>query len=537
MVAAKKRERFKAIPDEPDLVAIYAAQTTEPTVEMILPEEGNPRKPQGLLTYTICKIIVESKAVGSRLTYQELLHAVHDYYQQARRSYPTPLIEGKDRNEPVLWERGVSRGGLMEPADDDALQAELKPDEEGNWYIEAGALHGLTIGSILKVYPPVTERNADQPVGCVKVIPEGFATLKARVEPCAYERMEAPRELPKNGRCKLVFINLESQRLAIAVDARTIKGEPVPEERRRAVQESVKKLEKEDQSLARYVDSPAQAKWILCFDSLASNNLYLMPAAGWVVPTRGQGSTQTGAVVQVPRQFGPIPEGSARLGWLRDSLTSIARVRNLLGIVSRAEALTKRSQNSALGVKARIELVRLASEDDPEGVPIQPDEHGITLRSGELVGIKFINDGRNPVDVNLFLIDAQYGISSVFPEKPGTNSRISPGGSIRLEKRLTGDVANVEQLLLIAVNAKDVADYAYFGFLAQPSLKAATEELRGVSGGARERGIDSPLGQVLQNGVFGTGKTRGMEPVKVAEYGFQTLTYNLLPSKGPAPRK
>ncbi len=106
----KKRLTFKLPPQEPDLVAIYAAQSTEPTVELVLPEEGpeRSRKPQGLLTYTLCKVLIEAKEAKASLTYHQLLQRIHDHYKGWNRTYPTPLIEGKDRNREIFGE--VRRG-------------------------------------------------------------------------------------------------------------------------------------------------------------------------------------------------------------------------------------------------------------------------------------------------------------------------------------------------------------------------------------------------------------------------------------------
>jgi hypothetical protein len=521
---------FKVVPDEPDLVAIYAAQRTEPTVELILPEEGQSRKPQGLLTYTLCNTLIEAAKAKRSLTYRELLRGVLNKYRSWDRKYPTPSIEGKDSDRTIL-------GDEVRPTQT-LIHLRTKDD---NWVIDAGALHGLTVGSILDVRPPATEAGADTPAGYVKILPQGFGPLEARVEPCAYKGLPPPRDPPKDARCQVVLANFGSQRLGVAVDDHTNKvidqktgaREPVPKVRRRLLQQALEELARGDESLVE-VATPATAKWLLRLDSLASDKLFLVPASGWLLPGAQNKPTTEGSLQELPTLFGSAPEGDRRLPWLKTSLTRIARVRNLLSVASEVQPYSQSDQGSPLGVKVRVELRRLRDKFDRVGEKLEPGPEGIVIRDGDWIGFNVINDGRDAVDVNLLLVDSEYGIDAVWPKRPSIDNRLQGGKRLPFRLKAGATTSGLEHLLLIAVNAKDVAENAYFGFLAQPSIDKASRDVNTLSRGAQQRGFGSPVGQLLRKAVYGEGATRGLEPDEVAEYAFQTVSYNMLAGKRPA---
>ena len=85
--------------DAPSVVAIYAAQSSEVTVEKLLPMEGQDRKPYGLLTYTMNQILTRSTRP---LTYRELVRQIQTQYVGSGRTFPTPMIEGQDRDREVF---------------------------------------------------------------------------------------------------------------------------------------------------------------------------------------------------------------------------------------------------------------------------------------------------------------------------------------------------------------------------------------------------------------------------------------------------
>jgi hypothetical protein len=526
--AAEKRSTFKLPPREPDLVAIYAAQSTEPTVELLLPEEGADRKPRGLLTYTLCKILIEAKEARSSLTYHELLQRVQDQYRAWDRSYPTPLIEGKDRNREVLGEE-VSRTRSARSL------IRLDQDRGGNWVVGAGSLHGLTVGSILKVFPPAGRADSEKPVGHVEILEGGFGTLQARVKPCAFADLPEPKDLPKQGRCELVFVNYGDQRLSVAVDTRTLKGEGVSEDRLRPLLDTLTKLAGEKGSLIEAAPTPAAAKWLLRLDSLDSDQLYLVPASGWLLsdgsakpPTRGE------TPANLPPLFGPVPAGKERMSWFKDRLARIARVRNLLAIATQPARSTR---DSALDVKFKLELLRFRNEADKTGAAVTRGPRGTVLYDEDEVRIRVTNESRDPIDITLLLLDSQYGISPLWPESVTVDNRVQPNKSINIDKQISNRTVGLEHVLVIAVKGKDVQEYARFGFLAQPSIEKATRELAATTRGTQKKSTESPLGELLLRAAYGQGQTRGMKTSSAKEFTFQVLSYEAAPTKRPAEKK
>src|SRR5262249_38080622 len=157
---------------EGGIVAIYACQPNEVTYERELPHESNERKVYGLLTYSMCKILTEA-AEKSRapITYNELARRIHGQYVQWGRTAPTPLIEGVDRDRQVL-------GDKVWPGRSSIVLSE----EKDGYRINAGALHGLTEGSILEVKPPAGK--GDMLLGHVRI--KELRTHQSEVEPCVF---------------------------------------------------------------------------------------------------------------------------------------------------------------------------------------------------------------------------------------------------------------------------------------------------------------------------------------------------------------
>ena len=82
-----------------NIVALYAAQSEQVTIELPLPRDSEQAQPYGLLTYTLNKILTQSQ---SPMTYGELAGQIQSEYVQAGRKTPTPLLEGGDRDREVL---------------------------------------------------------------------------------------------------------------------------------------------------------------------------------------------------------------------------------------------------------------------------------------------------------------------------------------------------------------------------------------------------------------------------------------------------
>ena len=440
------------------IVALYAAQPEQPTIELPLPRDADDPQTYGLLTYTLNKVLTQA---GSRLTYRELAEKIQAEYVQSGRGTPTPLLEGADGDREVL--------GLAVWPGRSRISLAIK---EGEWQLNAGELQGLTVGSILRVFPPAGAVNADKPLGHVRV--KKLSGLQAGVEPCEYGDLPAPVKLPAGARCELAYLDCSLHKLRVASDIQSKETQQLAASTLRRLAEKDSLLESAELKNADWVLRESQAQ------------LYLEPRSGL------DGNDPTLA----PR-FGPV---DANLGpWLDEHLHRIARGQSLLRL-----ARTTPSDRPAGGeLDLAVELLRLRDKNDKEGEPVAWQRQGITFQPGEILACRLKNKGTAPVDATLLFVDAGFGIKAVFPRRGApTENRIFPGESVlAFRAKVTAKTVGLEHLVLIAVPGKGTT--VEFGALEQPALELS----RGDQ--AAGRGLDSPLGRLLQASLYGSGASRG----------------------------
>ncbi|MDH3584077.1 MAG: caspase family protein, partial [Phycisphaerae bacterium] len=290
------------------LVAIYAAQPHEPTFEVPLPFGHPQAKPRGILTYTLVEVL---RRASSKLTYDELVQRIRDVYVMVGVNAPTPLIEGGDRHREVLGQKKWL----------DRSRITLKVAPSGDAKIDLGSLHGVTVGSVLAVYPPAGEKNADQLIGHVKIVKT--QSTFSLVEPCAFHATRAPQRLPLGGRCQFVTVNYGDLRVRVAIDPAGVKGFDLPAWDRRLLVMS-RKLG----SVFQYKNNAKWAQWLV--RPVNGKMITLVPAHGWAEsPEAGKG-------------FGPVPIDGTTEAWLQDRLGRIARAQNLLRLCGQHRAHKQR---------------------------------------------------------------------------------------------------------------------------------------------------------------------------------------------------
>jgi hypothetical protein len=473
----------------PELVAIYAAQQTEPTVELPMPRNTPHAKRYGLLTYTLVQIV---KSAKRPLTYRELVQRIHGQYAAWGRGFPTPLVEGTDQDREFLGTREwPGRSQIL-----------LRNDDDG-WQINAGAIHGLTAGSILAVYPPADQQDADRLLGYCRVSQLG--ALAAQVKACAFDKMPAAA-LPMAGRCQVAFTDFGVQRLRVALDGRA--NPPVSQ--------ALEALGNEPNSLIQPVGDARQAEWLVRTEG---DKVFLLPATD----LRGPNGWS-------PR-FGPTPVGDGLGSWLNDHLTRIAKARNLVALAAAAGAEQVRDD---AGVSCDIELLRFAdSAPGTKGEVVRWQSNGLQLQAGDVIAFRVTNRSRTSVDVTLLFVDAGYGISAFFPQpNVAAANRLAPEKSLITHRaKVTSKTTGLENMIVIAVKAKGEEPPLDFTCLTQPTLKQAQDR----SVGDPQRGIDSPLGQLFQHALFGEGTTRDLTPVALNDYSLRLLSWQL-PAAAERPR-
>jgi hypothetical protein len=470
------------------LVALYACQPHEPTVERRMPPEGTGDTRYGLLSYTICQILTQAQ---SRLTYRELAQRIQGQYVQWGRTAPTPLLEGLGQDREVLGTRSwPGRSQFI-----------LSPAEAG-WKIRAGLLHGLTDGTILAVYPPAGEAGADKVVGHVRI--RKSQPAEAEVEACAHAGMPAPKELPEGGRCEPVMVDCGSLRLRVAIEgAGKVEGEG-----QRGVLQQLMDIARATDSLIELADAGGQV------DVLA----------------RVKGDKVFLVAADAAQFVGDPPPGAAHFGpylltqtdKMQNDLMRIARARNLLKLVSAASASPV--------ADLKVEMVRLKDKNDKQGMKLAWGPKGLVLRPGDLVGWRLTNGGRNTLDVTLLFIDSTYGIQAVFPRRGAASSgenRFLPDqshlvGPVRVNAKTVG----LEHMVVIAV--KGEGQPIDFTCLEQPTLARAEDV---ATRGAGRPAFGSPLGKLLRNALYAGGTTRGLDMEEVDSQVLRLLSWSVPPQE------
>jgi hypothetical protein len=461
-------------------VAIYAAQKSEPTYETT-GLNGSKKEKHGLLTWTLCRIL--SQAQGP-ISYRELTQQIRASYLQSflegSRSLPTPLVEGLDWDEDIF-------GGIAPPA---RSRFTLKKNEaDDSWMITGGALHGVSAGDVLAVYP----RTSKKIKGHVEVVKT--TAFEAEVKPCAHDDMPRVSDLPEEGRAEWAKRTFGSLRLPVGIEAGA--GKPVKD-----LAEELRKSAGQEGTLFQLGARGERAEWQLHQDK---GKLWLVPA-GLTRPS-AESRQERGAV------FGPYEprEGDK----LAADLNRIARARNLL-------RLTTPGREPGSGVKVQLTMLKLKDEDDPVGQKLVWQKDGLTLKHGEVVAWDVTNLGRTAVDVTVLFVDSAYGIEAVFPAKGTTSqNRFAPGKT----RRLTTATVNAEKssgwehMVVIAVRAEGIP--IDFTFLEQPSLPQAVP-----------REAKTPLGLLLQNACFAQGRTRGVRYQVMEDYTIRVLSWRVLPKQG-----
>lgn len=498
--ASKKSSPFELPRFAPDLAVIYAAQSTEPTVELKLPRGSPDAKPYGLLTYTLVQVIRQSE---EPLTYRELVQRIHSRYVGMGRTAPTPLVEGKEQDREFLGQHvwpGRSRILVKKGADEERM-------------VNAGAIHGLTMGSILAVYPPAGEARGAKPLGHARITRLG--TLDAHIEPSAYAGVPAPKELPIGGRCEVVFSAYDNQRLRVGFDEAVHRGVSVPAQEWQRLQQKFGKQVKEDPRLAsiQVVEKPANADWLVC--SIGDGGIILVSAAAFI---------ESKSVPQ-SKFFGPVNIDEHLGEWLAENLDMIARARSLVALATAASMERSDPDN---GADIAIELLRYR-ENRPGAAfeVVDWSSGGRELSKGDVVGFRMTNRGRYAADVTLLFVDSEYGITVAFPE-PGSSgdNRVRPNKS-HVTRRMTvnATTTGLEHIVMIAVKIKPDELAMDFSFLGQRNHREA--RLRATSG-EQQRGLASPLGLLFQNALYGKGKKRGLTRDMANDYSMRVLSWTTL---------
>jgi Caspase domain len=480
------------------LVALYACLATQTTLEKKLPLNSKDARTYGLLTYCMVETLLQASEKSDQpLTYRQLVEGIQSRYMAMGKIFPTPLIEGSDADREVLGEKHwPERSSIVFSSGDKGLK------------VNAGALRGLTRGSILAVYPPPGQ--GDMVLGHVRI--KQVRTNDADVESVAFAKVKESTNLPLQGRCKLVFADFGDQQLTLAVDPMGMHDEVMDEKVRQRLIKTLAILNegqpvKEDEpttlGLARLVARPADADWLLMPHK--DGQLVLVAAADKAGNHK----------IEPPRLFGPFPDDDKLMELLEHSLVKIIRCENLKKL---AAGFTEKANDQ--GVKLKIEMARGKDRRNKnDTIPIPLPNSNLTFYDRDVVIFKITNPGREPVDLSVLYLDSDFHIHCMHPRMNADN-RLGPGQTFRLPAVVNNLTIGIEYMVVIGVRGE--GQTKDFAFLEQAGLP----QVRMV----RDR---DPLGQLLRKAVFNEGSARGIGAAEADDYVLQLLSWRIKPEKRP----
>jgi hypothetical protein len=482
-------------------VAFYAAQSQETTPEASLPLYAADARPRGLFSYTLYQVLATHPGASYRQTIEQVLQT----YQGMGRQQPTPTYEGSSLDAPVF---GAA-------TNDTLLQWRLEKDG-ANLKLRAGLLQQVTPDSILAVVPSPTAKDSDR-IGYVRVTEAGSAG--SVVQPVAWEDVPAFDIAALKGSAYARPVDLKIDfTLRVAAPA----GSAVCEAPAPALQGALTEL-KSAQNLAprvRWVGSNDAADVRLCqYDGRV---LFLDGAAAFNPAAPGHV-----AHVTIPPEHSPSHDGeptplARELGL---GLVKIARVANLsrlsasVGAPSRLQLELKLSRDCAAGTASDQAAGNTAGEAgcEPQPVLLTPTTRA-TVHDGDRLAVRVVNPSTQPFDVTVLYIDAQYGITAMYPDvERGELPRIEPAGQVQFEITANAEPAGFERMLIIGVPVTPQSPPASFTGLAQSGLASAVQ--RGASPGG--------LVALFEEAAFGSegqGTTRGAPRRSGAAVGAAEIT-------------
>jgi hypothetical protein len=471
--------------EEQAMVVVYAAQGNEVTVEKTLPADSPDGKHRGLFSYTICQTLAQA---ARSLTYNELIQRVQAQYVESGRTFPTPLIQGKDRDREVLRStRWPGRSQILLGKDEDGLK------------INAGAIQGMTKGTILAAYPPPGQTRGEKPLGYVRIVER--QTLESRVDPCAYDGLNTnPDRLTLGGVCEPTVVDYGDLRLRVTVDRLDNRGHGIPAGQYQSLVTIVRDLSRANGSLVRLADEPRQADWLVRWDQ---GKIFLIPSTGVSASPHGG----------LPPLYGPVPEGESPGPWVSQRLTQIARVQNLKQLASSADEAVR----GDAGLKIGLEIRRLSGKTDRQGQPVPANGQGLTFHDGDRLLLRLTNPNRVPVDVTLLYVNGGFGIDALYPGR-GDINRLIPGETVSIRFHIDGKTTGQENLVAIAVRCT-YGKPVDFTALTQPALEAAH--------GAERAWDGSALGRLLKQAMFASGSTRSADRESLDEYRLEMFSWKV----------
>jgi len=454
-------------------VFFYAAQTTELAPEMRLPLGHPDRKPFGLFGFTLMQAL-ES---GTAMTYRQLAQYVLSQYGGMNQTRVTPLFSGAQLDAPVLGQDAVP------------IQ-QWKIDRGAAPAIPAGALSRITEGSLFAIVANPLDKT-EAAIGYAEA--RNVALSSSTLSPIAQNGKPVldPKDIPSSAHARLLRVAGQYQ-LRVVVDLGACDGgcparAPI-------------------EALQRAGIAAAQIDWLTAPDT-GDVAVKALRDRVMLVPPALQGLNCKARKVASERQRceDELRSGSLTLAWkpeqgadaLRETLSTalhgVARATNLMRIASQ---LNERNGGGKLTVSMK-QITRAGKV-----IPLSAERSPV-LHAGDKVEVSLLNEGQMPLDVTVLYLDANYGVSALFPYG-GASNRLESKASYSFEIDINDDTTGLERVVTIAVQARSLGERADFSFLAQSPIAQAD----------RSRGVEDDDITAFRDAGFADYATRGAGPAK-----------------------
>lgn len=448
----------------------YATQSHEVTPELPLPAGRPDARVHGLFTFIVAKALEQAPS----MSYRQLAQYVVAEYRTLNDARSTPLFAGAGLDNQVLGLSGERRA-----------QWPLQLEGE-SWTMPAGELAGITPGAVLAVLPNAlaTDRQAEG-----HLVVKATSAERAELVPHAYSGSPAPsRTRLRVGQFLRLVTNPVDVELRVAFDRRTCPG-------RCTLGDAVAQLQ-------RHGVPGVAASWV---EPGAGADIHLERIGERVVfvPTTARADSPA-ARADLPgisaQDNGKPLEASQLAERLATGLHALARFRNLMRTATR---LMLDSPRSSLVTELQVQRTN-SPRLEPVPLGAQP-----SLRANDRLVLTLRNEGASQLDVTVLYLDAELGITCLYPSRAGEVNRIEPKGRVSVDDiTIHAPPAGSEHLLIIVTEATRLGEQRNYAFLQQAALqrlRGATEAPDAFADAAfadfRQRGASRPTPPPAQTSV------------------------------------
>lgn len=483
-------------------------------------EEGSMS--YGLMTRFLVELLTAENAL-SQLNYETLRIALVRRYQDARLSSeaPTPTLEG----EPGLL-RGSVLGSDVRMDNKSFWSVEASEDDRTTVRLQAGALHGVTRGSLYELYekpeqivwnPGHGKPEKQTSVGWVRIEtvegtnasgtvvewdgPEQSELIESTLRTKGFRRGFAVERLHQHGdvatRVRVVK-TIDADRDSLALD-------PSDTEVPSVIRETFANAKKVDESVwLTWVQGNTPCDLLLRIDG---QHAALFPAIGGASWPESPAKERGSVPAMLASGWTPVDLSVPKLArqTLEDSLRRITRARNVLRIAATPVAGDKSPVRVQVEV-VPVTTVKRGENYEVESFRVMPKDKSLVLTDEEdfVVRLKNVGIDEKPAYVTILCIDPDMQIQCILPDRnvsgeADSQQRIEAGA-----ERVTSPLYCTPPFGRYSIVVFATQEPSNFSFLSQSSP--------GIE--RKARGDASELYNILAEEVyFGsrTGRTRGSQ--------------------------